>query len=207
MTPRRVLLVAALLWCVATVATPLLASLGGVASGAASFLYEFFSRVCHQFDSRSFHIAGHKFAVCIRCFAIYTSFLLGIVFSPLLSRTKIAAIPSSRLLVASLIPMGLDVGLATLGFHDSTAATRLITGFLFGLALSVVLVPILEEVSFSLFQQLPAVLGLASHEEQLGLLSIGDQSPDSKGRNLSSEIHLPDLCNHKPNRTSYATKT
>ncbi len=147
MTPRRILLAAAFLWCTLIVAVPMLSSFGGKSALAASFFYEMFSRVCHQIDSRSFHIAGFKFGVCIRCTAIYTSFLCGMFVFPLLKKTAIALQKSSFILVISLIPMGIDVGFAALGIHESNVFTRMTTGALFGFALSIALVPTLEEVT------------------------------------------------------------
>jgi len=151
MTPRRLLLSGLFLWCAAIAATPLLSSLGGAGAGAASLSYEFFSRVCHQLDSRSFHIAGYKMAVCIRCTSIYAAFFLSVLFSPMLSRTFLAAVPARVLLIASGLPMAVDVGLAALGIHESNVFTRMTSGALFGCALSIVLVPTLDEVIGWLF--------------------------------------------------------
>jgi uncharacterized membrane protein len=145
MTPRRFLLISVFLWCAAIVATPVLASYDGAAAKAASLSYQFFSRVCHQLDSHSFHLAGYKFAVCIRCTSIYASFFLGLLFFPIIKRTKIVNVHPARVLILSLMPMGIDVALATFGIHESTTMTRGITGLIFGLALTIVLVPVLEE--------------------------------------------------------------
>ena len=190
MTPRRFILAAVFSWCALIAAAPLLASLGGVASGTAAFLYDLFSRVCHQFDSRSFHIAGFKFAVCIRCFSIYFSFFLGILFSPLIRRTRIAAVSSSLLLIASLMPMGLDVALATLGIHNSNAASRVVTGLLFGLALSIVLLPVLEEVSAAPLRRL--IASFNSSKSPSVELAVA-QTPGSNLRNLPSALNLRHL--------------
>ena len=144
--PRRLLIAALFIWCTAIVATPILTSYGGTAANAAELSYRIFSRVCHQFDSRSFHIGEYKFAVCIRCTMIYASFLLGVLFYPAVVRTRITSVTPGILLGVSLVPMGLDVLLAMFGIHESTVATRMATGLLFGSALSVVLLPALEEV-------------------------------------------------------------
>ncbi len=145
MTPRRFLLTSIFLWCAAIVATPVLASYDGASAKAASFSYQFFSRVCHQLESHSFHLAGFKFAVCIRCISIYASFFLGLLFFPIIKRTTIVDFHPARVLILSLMPMGIDVGLVTIGIHESTTITRGITGLIFGLALTIVLVPVLEE--------------------------------------------------------------
>jgi len=39
-----------------------------------SWIYEFFSRICHQDPARSWHVWGKPFAVCIRCTSIYFGF-------------------------------------------------------------------------------------------------------------------------------------
>jgi uncharacterized membrane protein len=145
MTPRRFLQTSVFLWCAAIVATPVLASYDGAVAKAASLSYQFFSHVCHQLDSHSFHLAGFKFAVCIRCTSIYASFFLGLLFFPMIKRTKIVDVHPARVLILSLVPMGIDVALATFGIHESTTMTRSITGLIFGSALTIVLVPVLEE--------------------------------------------------------------
>ena len=183
MTPRRVLMAGSLFWCVAIAATPLLASFGGFGSSLAAFSYDLFSRVCHQLESRSFHLAGHKFAVCIRCFMIYFSFFVGIVISRLINRTRIAAISPSLLLSASLLPMALDVGLSVLGIRESTTASRVVTGTLFGLSLSVVLLPVLEEVSASCIR---FIITLLSHRIGPNMQVVAVQPADATLRNLVS---------------------
>ncbi|HTR82694.1 MAG TPA: DUF2085 domain-containing protein [Bacteroidota bacterium] len=194
MTPRRLLLAAAFLWCASIVAAPVLASWGEAWSSAASVLYVMFSRVCHQMDTRSFHIAGFKFGVCIRCTAIYFSFFLGMILFPRIAKTKVSIIDSSLVLVLSLIPMGIDVTLATLGLHESTVFTRMATGIIFGSGLSVILVPTLQEVTGGFLSL------VRSRAQKVNL------------RNLKSEINLRNLSNHRTiidhtQRTSYAAKT
>jgi len=154
MTPRRFLIAAVFFWCAAIVATPLLGSFGGSGANAASISYQFFSRVCHQLDSRSFHIAGGKFAVCIRCTSIYAAFFLGIVLFPALSRTGITAVSGRVILALSALPMALDVALDGIGLHESTVSTRVVTGALFGFALGIILAPLLEELLQKIFSRL-----------------------------------------------------
>jgi uncharacterized membrane protein len=59
------LLAGSTLWCLSIVAAPVL---------GLSWVYEFFSRICHQDPLRSWHIAGEPLAVCIRCASIYFAF-------------------------------------------------------------------------------------------------------------------------------------
>jgi hypothetical protein len=42
-------------------------------------LYSFFSSICHQAPTRSWHIHGEPLAVCIRCAAISLGFLTGLL--------------------------------------------------------------------------------------------------------------------------------
>lgn len=59
------LLAGSTLWCLAILAAPLF---------HLPWIYEFFSRICHQDPSRSWHVAGEPLAVCIRCTSIYVAF-------------------------------------------------------------------------------------------------------------------------------------
>ena len=59
------LLAGATLWCLSIVAAPML---------SLSWVYVFFSRICHQDPARSWHLAGEPLAVCIRCTSIYFAF-------------------------------------------------------------------------------------------------------------------------------------
>ena len=60
-----VLLTASTLWCLSIVAAPVF---------GLHWLYEFYSRICHQIPARSWHLAGEPLAVCIRCSSIYFAF-------------------------------------------------------------------------------------------------------------------------------------
>jgi uncharacterized membrane protein len=59
------LLAGSTLWCLSIILAPLL---------GLSWVYAFFSRICHQDPTRSWHLAGEPFAVCIRCASIYFAF-------------------------------------------------------------------------------------------------------------------------------------
>jgi uncharacterized membrane protein len=146
MTPRRILLGAVFLWCALIYATPLLVLQGGSSATIAGFSYRFFSHICNQLDSHSFFFHGAKFPVCVRCTSIYTAFLLSVLAFPLFSRLKIFHSSPRWLLAVASVPMAVDVGLAAVGIHTITTATRLITGAWFGLFIGIVLTPLLLEV-------------------------------------------------------------
>src|SRR5438552_2632486 len=68
------------------IAAPLTES--GNHAGFASAIYKAFSFVCHQIPERSFHIAGHQFAVCSRCTGLYAGFALAALTYPLARSLK-----------------------------------------------------------------------------------------------------------------------
>ncbi len=209
MTSRRILLAGAFFWCALIVAAPLLASFGGRSALTASYLYEMFSRVCHQIDSRSFHVAGFKFGVCIRCTAIYAFFFGGMIMFPLLKNASISLQKSSSILIISLIPMAVDVGLAAAGIHESNVFTRTATGALFGLALSIVLMPTLEEVTdrlLSRFRLSHRALNLHSTPSNLSNLESELNQRHLSNHNLQAELNHRHLSNHYK-RISHASKT
>jgi len=108
------LLAGSTLWCLSIVAAPVL---------GLSWVYEFFSRICHQDPARSWHIAGEPLAVCIRCASIYFAFTaalwLGLKSSPRWLRISLA------LMVCEFVIARLIVDAALL---------RSITGVLVGLS-------------------------------------------------------------------------
>jgi len=59
------LVAASTLWCTAVIAAPVF---------HLDSVYSVFSRICHQDPTRSWHVAGEPFAVCIRCSSIYFAF-------------------------------------------------------------------------------------------------------------------------------------
>lgn len=91
-----------------------------------------YGRVCHQIPERSFYLNGSPIGVCARCTAFYISgWILLAVF---LFRKKINLFPNSVYLILS-VPMALDVILEKFGLYHNIVVIRVITGFLFGLAL------------------------------------------------------------------------
>ena len=110
--PDAVLVAASALWMAAIVAAPLL---------ELDWVYTFFSRICHQYPERSFHLAGATLAVCIRCTSIYAGFLIALV----------AGLgPSRRLLLWAIGLTAVEVLIARL-FID-LAAARVLSGLLLG---------------------------------------------------------------------------
>ena len=120
------------LLCILIIGAPILASRAYYAP--ASFIYLLFSNVCHQMPDRSFIFAGFPFAVCHRCSGIYLGLMLGALFkNPFLNRS-----PGIRRtwVLASTVPLFIDVLLPVAGLWTGSAASRFLTGVLFGTMLS-----------------------------------------------------------------------
>lgn len=137
----------ALVWCSLIVATPLLASLGDGYANVSALLYLFFSFTCHQLPQRSFHLFGHKLAVCARCTAIYFGGLLAALAYPIVRRLGDTGLPSKWIVILSIIPIGLDGVSQALGLRESTNTLRALTGFMFGFVLPFYLIPAYVEVT------------------------------------------------------------
>lgn len=120
-------------------------------TGISNLIYTFFSYLCHQLPSRSFHLENHVFAVCSRCFGVYFGLLFGFLVYPFLrSIEEIEPLPRFWLVLA-LLPMGVDW---TLGFFDiweNTHLSRFLTGLILGTACAVFIVPALVELARLLF--------------------------------------------------------
>ena len=144
-TPIRTyltLLLLVALWCAALLAAPLLQSWGSPVGG---FFYEAFSKICHQMDQRSFHLAGLKLAVCARCSSIYFGFLLTLLGLSLLGPLEKLRVPRLLWLGCAILPMLLDVFLNDSGILFSTLTTRAVTGVIFGAILPFYIAPPLLE--------------------------------------------------------------
>jgi uncharacterized membrane protein len=138
-TPRTIysfILVLTAAWCGSILLAPLLAE---QASPLSRGIYTFFHRICHQFDERSLHLAGHPLAVCSRCTAIYFAFLAGVILYPFV-RTKVSG-PARRLLFAACVPMILDVAAVILGVYEPSNGLRVATGAVFGLLAALIVLP------------------------------------------------------------------
>ena len=110
---------AALLWVVTILGTPLAASLPAARHGVFA-VYRGASLICHQKAERSFTIAGRQMPVCGRCVGLYAAGAMGAVAAWLAGRRSTSD-PVTRVLVlgGAAVPMGLSVGLELLGLQGS----------------------------------------------------------------------------------------
>ena len=136
---HNLLLLGVLFWCLLIILPPICMMAGSEFTPLANTLYKSFSPICHQYDSRSLHLAGYKLAVCSRCTAIYLGFLVGVIVSRFLSRRRI----DRTLLwwIIAVVPMLVDVVLDIIAIHASNVPTRLLTGGVFGIVAALVLTP------------------------------------------------------------------
>jgi len=129
-----------LLWIIFIILAPLLAE---VFPNISIFIYKLFSPVCHQIDERSFHIAGHKLAVCSRCFSIYIGLLISSIIYPFIFNLKKLVFPNVFFIIIPSILLALDFFLDYAGILKNTILTRSITGFLFGFGFAIFIIPTL----------------------------------------------------------------
>ena len=142
-------------WAItATIALTLVAMIIGAplfqATGHASFastIYRAFSFVCHQIPERSFHLAGHQFAVCSRCTGLYVGFAVAALVYPLAYSLKRIDTPRRRWLILAAVPLLIDFSLTYFGVWSNTHLTRFSTGALLGAVAVFYVMPGLVELS------------------------------------------------------------
>jgi uncharacterized membrane protein len=127
------------------VAAPLL--LAGGHEFLAQTIYQSFSRVCHQIPERSFHIAGHSFAVCARCTGLYAGVAAGVLCYPLVRSLLSTETPARLWLLIAAAPLALDFSLGFFGIWSNTHLSRFVTGALLGAVSAFYIVPGLIDLS------------------------------------------------------------
>jgi uncharacterized membrane protein len=132
-----------ILWCTILLVLPIIACVEGPSQEISHISYRCFSSICHQFDSRSLHIFGHKLAVCARCSGIYYGVLFGVLLYPFFRIRKQRSM--CTLWIIAVLPMITDVVLDMIGVHTSSIGTRLATGAFFGIGSVGILLPIAIE--------------------------------------------------------------
>jgi uncharacterized membrane protein len=148
--------------------------------------------VCHQIESHSFTIAGHRLPLCARCTGTFLSALVGLFGQAVvLRRRRAARFPPTPLLVILVgftltwMADGLNSYLALIGgphLYEPMNALRLITGALHGLTMSALIYPIFNisvwrrPADEPAFRSLPDLCALVAMEAILivVVLSRGD---------------------------------
>lgn len=121
--------------CAVIFAAPVLAAHSFHRLSAVAYIL--FSSVCHQIPERSFILAGHPLAVCQRCSGIYIGLFIGsLVEIPFIHRSPRAR---RNCILAMTIPIFLDALLPYTGLWENVPFTRFLTGLLFGILSSTIL--------------------------------------------------------------------
>lgn len=103
----------------------------------ANLVYYYFSPICHQIDSRSFHISGIKLAVCSRCSSIYFGILIAVLIFPFV-RTENLVRKANLLLVIGALPSVVEFSIEKfLGFENT--GFKVLTGLLLGIVAGIIL--------------------------------------------------------------------
>ena len=146
-------------------------------------IYGAFSYLCHQIPERSFHVAGHPFAVCARCAGLYAGFALGALVYPLVRSLRRLETPRRRWLLAALVPTLIDWALGLSGIWENTHLTRFLTGALLGAVCAFYVVPGLVDVSLSAWAYLFARQAAANERRAQGarLTTYGRAAPSDYG--------------------------
>jgi uncharacterized membrane protein len=119
------------------------------------FFFNFIGHsVCHQIPERTLWIGGNYLPVCARDTGAYLGLCMGYLLLPL--RRKEACGPPNLWMTSLMVtPMIIDALTQVLGFRTSTNELRLVTGCLFGVALSPFLIYLISMVPLS--RKLPIV--------------------------------------------------
>jgi len=115
---------------------------------ASHLIYQFFHVACHQIPERSFHVGGHAFAVCARCFGIYAGALLGVAVYPLVRPVARTWAPERRWLLLAAVPTAIDFALGFTGLWENTHWSRFSTGALLGAVAAFYVVPGLVDLGW-----------------------------------------------------------
>jgi uncharacterized membrane protein len=136
-----IILFIAVIWCAGILIAPLWAEQKDFRGDVSIFLYNAFSKNCHQDSERSMFISGHQLGVCSRCTLIYFSFLLSTIVYSIVRRLNNTELPALWILLAGAALVGIDAGLDIFNIVKNTFISREITGAILGLILPFYIIP------------------------------------------------------------------
>lgn len=116
----------------------------------AEFFNTIPSYICHQLPSRCYFLFGSNLALCSRCFAFFACML---IFSLFYLFIKINLKRHIRLFIfySLITPLVIDGMTQFIHLRTSTNFIRSVTGFMAGLGVSIILIPVYYEKMSSLF--------------------------------------------------------
>lgn len=125
----------------AIILTPIMINTTGFFSDLAVFLYALYSKSCHQIKERTFFIFGAYLPVCVRCFSIYTGFLIGSISFPIIRKFNFFNFPKLWIFFIALSMIITDVGFHLVGLIENSFITRVITGGFIGFVSAFFIIP------------------------------------------------------------------
>jgi len=122
----------------------------GISNETSLKVHMFLGNICHQLPTRSLRILGLPLSLCSRCFGIYLGIFIAGIYA--IRESKVPKRLAHRGIIL-MIPLLIEVSTVMLNMRSTNNDIRLITGFLCGLGiglilygLSVTLVKIIEKV-------------------------------------------------------------
>lgn len=135
--------------------------------------------ICHQIPEHSLHLGGHQLPLCARCTGTYLGALLGFTTLWALGKGRASLMPPPKvlaLLAGFIVLMGLDGLNSYLTFftdlphlYQPRNILRLTTGSLNGLALTIIIYPILN---LTLWKEPALEKVISGFRELSGLLAL-----------------------------------
>jgi uncharacterized membrane protein len=133
--------------------------------------------VCHQIDSRSFHLLGRQMPLCARCTGMYLGAMLGLVFQFVTARRRTGLPPWRVIIILGLlvIAFGIDGINSYLhffpgfqGLYEPQNWLRLLTGTGMGIGVAALLFPAFNQSAWKDWDEQRALSGFRS----LGVLLV-----------------------------------
>jgi uncharacterized membrane protein len=112
--------------------------------------------VCHQLPERTLLFGKILMPVCARCSGIYIGFLCTIVFLFIVFRKRESDLPPVYIIVTAVIfilSAIVDGFFSYLGFYETNNIIRLVTGYMFGAGLSIIIYPVFVYQYFKNYQR------------------------------------------------------
>lgn len=101
--------------------------------------------VCHQIPQRTFLFGKIYMPVCSRCSGMYIGFLISIIFLFLVFRKRESDLPPVYIIIISIafiLSTIIDGGLSYFRVYSTNNTIRLITGYLFGAGIAIMVYPV-----------------------------------------------------------------
>jgi uncharacterized membrane protein len=112
--------------------------------------------VCHQLPERTLLFGKILMPVCARCSGIYIGFLCTILFLFIVFRKRESDLPPVYIIVTAVIfilSAIVDGFFSYLGFYETNNIIRLVTGYMFGAGLSIIIYPVFVYQYFKNYQR------------------------------------------------------